>query len=95
MKKLILSAAFLLLATPHAFAAGDTEASKDNSAMMKHCQSMMKDGKMMDGMPKQMTDKCKELMKNDNMQGMKMDNMQLIDKTKTDPSDTNDSGQSN
>jgi hypothetical protein len=75
MKKLILSAALLLLAVPNAFAAGDAEATKDNSGMMKHCQSMMKDGKMMEGMPKQMTDKCNVMMKDNGMKGMKMDAM--------------------
>ncbi len=68
MKKLILSAALLLLTTSSAYAAGDTAAKQDD-AMKKHCVSMMKDGKMMDGMPKQMTDKCEAMMK-DGMAGM-------------------------
>lgn len=72
MKSLLLSAALLLSVTAPAFAYdADTAAAtpQADSAKMKHCRSMMRDGKMMEGMPKQMTDECAAMMKNDGMAG--------------------------
>ncbi|MGB9152781.1 MAG: hypothetical protein WCD70_06810 [Alphaproteobacteria bacterium] len=73
MKKLALTTVLLLLAVSAVYADDDSATKQD--AMLKHCRSMMKDGKMMDGMPKQMTDKCQALMKNDDMEDMNKDAM--------------------
>ena len=89
MKKLILFAALLLLEAPNACAAGDTAAAKDDIAMMKHCQSMMKDGKIMEGMPRQMTDKCNAMIKDNGMAAMNMD-AKPANTTKPDASDRED-----
>ena len=71
MKKLIAIAVLTLLFTPAAFAA-DTQGNMMQDDMIKNCQSHMKDGKMMDDMPKDMMMQCQKMMKNGDMMGDKM-----------------------
>jgi len=77
MKKLITTTAAILLFASAASAA-DTKPAEQQGMMpknmigsdiMKTCQSHMKDGKMMDNMPKDMMKNCQEMMKNGGMMG--------------------------
>jgi len=68
MKKLITTTAAALLLATTAYAANQKPADSNmgmmDGDMMKQCQSHMKDGKMMDNMPKDMMEKCHGMMKN-------------------------------
>jgi hypothetical protein len=66
MKNLITLTAIALLAASSAYAADDKSDAKQGD-MMKNCQGHMKDGKMMDSMPKDMMGKCQEMMKGGGM----------------------------
>ena len=82
MKNVIALTALLLAATT--YAAEPNAAAPQNSMgqgdMMKNCQAHMKDGKMMDSMPKDMMENCQKMMQNGGMMngmmqsgGMKQD----------------------
>jgi hypothetical protein len=84
MKKLIATTMIALTLTSAAYAA-DEKAADKQTGMMKQCQSHMKDGKMMDSMPKDMMGKCQEIMKDSGMmKGGMMGDMKKSDETKTD-----------
>jgi hypothetical protein len=94
MKKLITTTILALTITSAAYAAEDT-ATKDTMKgsgmmqgdMMKNCQSHMKDGKMMDSMPKDMMAKCQDMMKDGGMmKGGMIGDMKKPDATATDTS---------
>ena len=69
MKNVIALTALLLAATT--YAAEPNAAAPQNSMgqgdMMKNCQAHMKDGKMMDSMPKDMMENCQKMMKDSGM----------------------------
>lgn len=71
MKKFITFTALALTVASTAYAADDKSTDKPagmmQGGMMKNCQMHMKDGKMMDSMPKDMMGQCQEMMKNSEM----------------------------
>lgn len=87
MKKLITATALALTVTSIAYAADDKSTDKQagmmQGDMMENCQHHMKDGKMMDSMPKDMVDQCQEMM-NDGMKDKKPADAAKVETPKTD-----------
>lgn len=73
MKKLIVNTTAVLLIVSAAHAADQKSADQQGGMMQgdmaKNCQSHMKDGKMMDSIPKDMMAKCQKMMKDGGMMG--------------------------
>lgn len=78
MKNIATIAVIVLFATS-AYAtdekSGSLQGGMMQSDMMKNCQHHMKDGKMMDSMPKDMMAQCQEMMKDGMMDGKGRDGM--------------------
>jgi hypothetical protein len=81
MKSYITVAVLVMVAASSAYALGDKSDEKIgrmkmNDDMVKNCQMHMKDGKMMDTMPKDMMSGCQDMMKDGGMmQGGMQGNM--------------------
>lgn len=88
MKKFITTAAVVSLLATAAQAADqkstDPKTGMMQGDMMNNCQSHMKDGKMMDNMPKDMMGQCQEMMKDGGMMQGGMKDMKPTDATKSD-----------
>lgn len=91
MKKLIATVVLSMSFAPIAFAA-DPQGNMMQDDMMKNCQSHMKDGKMMDDMPKDMMMQCQKMMNGNGMMNggmmMQQGNMKNMQAPQTDTAPT-------